>query len=306
VYAVTERRSGEDYHSLSEIMPGALDEIESISSRGSHLTGVPTGFVDLDALTNGLHPGQMVVIAARPGAGKALALDTPLPTPSGWTTMGDVQVGDHLIGADGRPTRVVAATEVMYGRPCYEVKFDDGTVIIADGEHEWRTSTRAACRQHLERRPAWYFAKEARLRLRAAYQAAQAEPDRCVTAAEVLAAVGGEFRNIMHRAGRGVGLAPERIGVTAEGPARSYAWSAPAYASRRALLAAMVQLADRPKNAATTAVHKDVVTTAQIADTVRHPADGRLNHAVAVAEPADLPPGDLLFPPYALRVAPSG
>ncbi len=76
VYAVTERRTGEDYHSLSEIMPGALDEIESISSRGTHLTGVPTGFADLDALTNGLHPGQMVVIAARPGAGKStLALD---------------------------------------------------------------------------------------------------------------------------------------------------------------------------------------------------------------------------------------
>src|ERR1700730_14321245 len=76
VFAVTERRTGEDYASLSEIMPGALDEIESISSRGSHLTGVPTGFADLDALTNGLHPGQMVVIAARPGAGKStLALD---------------------------------------------------------------------------------------------------------------------------------------------------------------------------------------------------------------------------------------
>jgi replicative DNA helicase len=76
VYAVTERRTGEDFRSLSEIMPGALDEIESISSRGAVLTGVPTGFADLDALTNGLHPGQMVVIAARPGAGKStLALD---------------------------------------------------------------------------------------------------------------------------------------------------------------------------------------------------------------------------------------
>ncbi len=76
VFAVTERRTGEDYRSLSEIMPGALEEIESIGSRGAHLTGVPTGFADLDALTNGLHPGQMVVIAARPGAGKStLALD---------------------------------------------------------------------------------------------------------------------------------------------------------------------------------------------------------------------------------------
>ena len=139
VFAVTDRRTSEDYHSLSEIMPGALDEIEAIGSRGGVLTGVPTGFADLDALTNGLHPGQMVVIAARPAIGKALALDTPLPTPAGWTTMGEVRVGDHLLGADGKPTRVVAATGVMYGRPCYEVEFDDGEVIVADESHQWLT-----------------------------------------------------------------------------------------------------------------------------------------------------------------------
>ncbi len=139
VFAVTDRRASEDYHSLSEIMPGALDEIEAIGSHGGVLTGVPTGFSDLDALTNGLHPGQMVVIAARPAVGKALALDTPLPTPAGWTTMGEVRVGDQLLGADGTPTTVVAATEVMHGRPCYEVEFDDGTVIVADENHQWLT-----------------------------------------------------------------------------------------------------------------------------------------------------------------------
>ena len=139
VYAVTDRRTSEDYHSLSEIMPGALDEIEAIGSHGGVMTGVPTGFSDLDALTNGLHPGQMIVIAARPAVGKALALDTPLPTPSGWTTMGEVQVGDELIGADGRPTRVIAATGILHGRPCYQVEFDDGTVIIADENHQWLT-----------------------------------------------------------------------------------------------------------------------------------------------------------------------
>ena len=139
VYAVTERRASEDYHSLSEIMPGALDEIEAIGSHNGMLTGVPTGFADLDALTNGLHPSQMVVIAARPAMGKALALDTPLPTPAGWTTMGEVQVGDHLIGADGHPTRVVAATEVLHGRPCYEVEFSGGDVIVADENHQWLT-----------------------------------------------------------------------------------------------------------------------------------------------------------------------
>ena len=114
VYGVTERRVSEDYLPLSEIMPGALDEIEAIGSRGGGMTGVPTGFADLDALTNGLHPGQMIVIAARPAVGKALALYTPLPTPDGWTTMGEVRIGDRLIGADGLPVTVVAATEVMH------------------------------------------------------------------------------------------------------------------------------------------------------------------------------------------------
>ena len=76
IYGVSDRRVSEDYHPLSEIMPGALDEIEAIGSRGGALTGVPTGFSDLDALTNGLHPGQMIVIAARPALGKStLALD---------------------------------------------------------------------------------------------------------------------------------------------------------------------------------------------------------------------------------------
>ncbi|HUB42402.1 MAG TPA: replicative DNA helicase [Streptosporangiaceae bacterium] len=76
IYGVTDRRVSEDYLPLAEIMPGALDEIEAIGSRGASLAGVPTGFADLDALTNGLHPGQMVVIAARPAMGKsALALD---------------------------------------------------------------------------------------------------------------------------------------------------------------------------------------------------------------------------------------
>ena len=144
IYAVTDRRTSEDYLPLAEIMPGALDEIEAIGSRGGAMTGVPTGFADLDALTNGLHPGQMIVIAARPALGKALALDTPLPTPTGWTTMGEVQVGDWLLAADGTPTRVVAATDVMTGRPCYQVRFDDGTVIVADAEHGWLTDTLAS------------------------------------------------------------------------------------------------------------------------------------------------------------------
>ncbi|MFI2370186.1 replicative DNA helicase [Streptomyces sp. NPDC018833] len=144
IYAVTEQRTSEDYLPLGDIMEGALDEIEAIGSRSGEMTGVPTGFTDFDSLTNGLHPGQMIVIAARPAMGKALALDTPLPTPTGWTTMGEVKPGDYLLDASGKPTRVVAATDVMTGRSCYELSFDDGTTVVADADHQWLTDTRAS------------------------------------------------------------------------------------------------------------------------------------------------------------------
>ncbi len=146
LYEVTERRTSEDFVQLEHLLQPTMDEIDSIASRGGISLGVPTGFAELDEVTNGLHPGQMIIVAARPGVGKALALDTPLATPTGWTTMGAVSVGDFLLDADGRPTRVVAATEVMADRPCYEVEFSDGTVVIADEQHQWLTRTRSASR----------------------------------------------------------------------------------------------------------------------------------------------------------------
>jgi replicative DNA helicase len=144
IYDVTDRRLSEDFVPLEQLLQPTMDEIDAIASSGGRASGVPTGFVELDDVTNGLHPGQMVIVAGRPGMGKALALDTPLPTPTGWTTMGEVVVGDELLSADGRPTRVVAATEVVVGRPCYEVEFSDGTTIVADEQHLWLTETRAS------------------------------------------------------------------------------------------------------------------------------------------------------------------
>ncbi len=71
VYGVTDKRTSEDYAPLSDIMEGTLDEIEAISNRDGAMVGVPTGFADLDELTNGLHPGQMIIVAARPAMGKS-------------------------------------------------------------------------------------------------------------------------------------------------------------------------------------------------------------------------------------------
>ncbi|WP_319825850.1 phage terminase large subunit family protein [Thalassovita sp.] len=80
---------------------------------------------------------ETVVIMSSSQVGKALALDTPLVTPTGWTTMGDVQVGDILFDETGAPCRVTAATDVMRNRRCYRVRFSDGSSIIADAEHLW-------------------------------------------------------------------------------------------------------------------------------------------------------------------------
>ncbi|WP_369135789.1 replicative DNA helicase [Modestobacter sp. I12A-02662] len=146
IYDVTEKRMSEDYSRLEDILQPTMDELDAIASRGGTARGVPTGIRDLDELTNGLQAGQMIVIAARPGVGKALALDTPVATPTGWTTMGEVAVGDQVIGSDGRPTTVVAATEVMTGRPCYEVHFSDGSALVADAQHQWLTDDRASRR----------------------------------------------------------------------------------------------------------------------------------------------------------------
>jgi replicative DNA helicase len=76
VYEVVERRTSEDYIGLEAAMWATYNEIEAIGNRGGELFGVPTGFRDLDELTNGLHDGQLIVVAGRPGTGKStIAMD---------------------------------------------------------------------------------------------------------------------------------------------------------------------------------------------------------------------------------------
>jgi len=76
VYAVTGDQRSSDYVQLSELLQPTSDEIERIGGRDGDLSGVTTGFADLDALTHGLHPGQLIIVAARPAIGKStLGLD---------------------------------------------------------------------------------------------------------------------------------------------------------------------------------------------------------------------------------------
>lgn len=78
----------------------------------------------------------LVVVIGRQ-SGKALDVNTEILTTDGWKTMGTVQAGDYVFGEDGKPTRVLWASDVQYDRPCYDIEFSDGTHIVADAEHQW-------------------------------------------------------------------------------------------------------------------------------------------------------------------------
>lgn len=71
--------------------------------------------------------------------GKALALDTPVATPTGMVPIGEIAVGDLVMAADGKPTRVLAKSEIFTGRRCYEVEFSTGERVVCDAQHAWVT-----------------------------------------------------------------------------------------------------------------------------------------------------------------------
>jgi hypothetical protein len=239
-----------------------------------------------------------LLIAGATGAGKALALDTPIPTPRGWTTMGEIQPGDQVFDENGEPCTVTAATKVMLGRPCYEVEFSDGTVIVADAEHLWRTST-AAGREMRARPPKglpyWPSGDVRRVANRAAD--VLGEPDRLTSTAEVLADVGEQFRNVLYQA-----VVP---GLPREGRVlrswyrrngRDVSFWTPAY-SRHLIYKALAERVSTP--AGHGQIHgadADPVTTVQIAASLRQ--WGRFNHSVSLCGPLDYPERDLPVAPY--------
>jgi phage terminase large subunit-like protein len=76
------------------------------------------------------------------GQGKALALDTPIPTPGGWSTMGALRDGDEIFDEAGNVCRVLKAHDVLHGQKCFRLTFDDGESIVADAGHLWPTEMR--------------------------------------------------------------------------------------------------------------------------------------------------------------------
>lgn len=111
----------------------------------------PTGFVrdilcaepdpwQVEVLT-ALAEGKNVAVRSGHGTGKRLAIDTPIPTPFGWTLMGDLRVGDQVLDEAGNPCRVTWVSPILSDRPCALMSFSDGSSLVADDEHQWATLT---------------------------------------------------------------------------------------------------------------------------------------------------------------------
>ena len=84
---------------------------------------------------------EVLLVVARKN-GKALALDTKIPTPNGWRTMSDLRIGDEVFAVDGTPSKIIATSPVQFGHQCYRVTFEDGAAIIADADHLWTVTTK--------------------------------------------------------------------------------------------------------------------------------------------------------------------
>jgi replicative DNA helicase len=139
MFEVAQRRVTNTTAQIKDLLSANLDRLEMLYERGEEITGTRTGYTDLDRLLAGLQPHALYVIGARPAMGKALALDTPIPTPNGWTTMGELRVGDQVYDEQGAPTNVTYTSPVYVDHQCFRVTFDDGTELVADAEHQWLT-----------------------------------------------------------------------------------------------------------------------------------------------------------------------
>lgn len=81
------------------------------------------------------------VNACAPGLGKGHPVDTNVLTPTGWRRIGDLQIGDQVIGSDGSPTAVTGVFP-KGELPVYRVAFSDGASVLCDGDHLWRVRHR--------------------------------------------------------------------------------------------------------------------------------------------------------------------
>jgi len=140
IFAVTEQRTTVSFVHVKPIIAQTFKNLEELYERQEEITGIPTGFADLDRMTSGFQPGDLVILAARPSMGKAQPLDATVLTPAGFVPMGRIKAGSLVIGSDGKPHRVLAVFP-QGKKLVFRVRFTDGAVVECCDEHLWSTTT---------------------------------------------------------------------------------------------------------------------------------------------------------------------
>ncbi|MDF3086353.1 replicative DNA helicase [Burkholderia sola] len=140
VFSIAEEgaRGNQGFLEIGPLLTQVVERIDTLyhTANPSDVTGTPTGFVDLDRMTSGMHGGELIIVAGRPSMGKAQPLDARVRTLTGWKPMGELAVGDALASVDGASS-IVTGIYPQGERQVYRVRFSDGRSAECCDEHLW-------------------------------------------------------------------------------------------------------------------------------------------------------------------------
>ncbi len=142
IFSIKEESLKGDFMSLKTILPITFEQIEEYAKREGHVTGIPTGFPELDQLTAGFQKSDLIIIAGRPSMGKAQPLNARILMADGrWKLMGELRIGDELASVDGQLSSVVGIFP-QGARQVYRLSFADKRSTECCDEHLWRVHYR--------------------------------------------------------------------------------------------------------------------------------------------------------------------
>lgn len=161
IFKVASDSAGEDFVALNKSIDDAIHEMELAQNRGGELTGIATGFTELDQLTHGLHGGQLVILAARPAMGKStLALDIArnAALAKGQSTiffsleMGRAEIAMRLLSAESAISLQSMRKGMMAEKDWSKVastrgRINDAPLYIDDSPNMTLVEIRAKCRR---------------------------------------------------------------------------------------------------------------------------------------------------------------
>lgn len=126
----------EERNKLDRLHAGRTDFLKFVNAVWPTFIGGPHHRIMADAF-NRVAEGKLKRLIIDMAPRHCLALDTPINTTDGWKTMGTIQPGDWVFGADGKPVEVVGKSPTYYDRECFKVITGDGEELVTDSEHLW-------------------------------------------------------------------------------------------------------------------------------------------------------------------------